>query len=453
MGILQKLLFIDELPRGNIMKHYNALFITTCLLLATSLSVAQGIRQSEFNGGTLDTFWTFVDPRGGCTQSMTGTHASIAIPFGLSRDPVSSGQGGNRAPRLVQRVGPPGSDVGDFGIYAKFDGVQTRQYQIQGLLAIQDDSNFVRCEIFSDSAGMNALLYTFDNHGQYSSQKIHLLSSVPLGTTPLLIRLDRTDSVFTQYYKTSEGGPWIKVDTVIHHINVDSIAVYAANSDSIQPPGDTSAPAFTGLVDYFRNEAPLPVQLASFTARLAPSNLVQLDWMTISETNNYGFEVQKRLGDVGAFPTIENSFVPGHGTTLDPHWYTFIDPTTAPGDWRYRLKQIDLDATVHYSEPIAITVPTGVNESSQPLAFRLEQNYPNPFNPSTEIRFAIAEAGHVTLKVYDVLGKEIQTLAQGVKQPGRYSITWDARAVPSGVYFYRLEAGTFVQTKRMLLIK
>jgi hypothetical protein len=384
---------------------------------------------------------------------MTGTHASIDIPFGLSRDPVSSGQGGNRAPRLVQRVGPPGSDVGDFGIYAKFDGVQTRQYQIQGLMAIQDDKNFVRCEIFSDSAGMKALLFTFDNDGNYKSQKVHLLDSVPRGTTPLLIRLDRTDSVFTQYYKTSEVGPWIKVDTAIHHMNVDSIAVYAANSDSIQPPGDTSAPAFTGLVDYFRSEGPLPVQLAIFTARLTPTNLVQLEWMTISETNNYGFEVQKRLGDVGTFRTIDNSFVPGHGTTLDPHWYTFTDPTTAPGDWRYRLKQIDLDATVHYSEPIAITVPTGVDESFQPLAFRLEQNYPNPFNPATEIRFEIAEAGHVTLKVYDVLGREIQTLAQGAKQPGRYSITWDASAVPSGVYFYRLEASTFVQTKRMLLIR
>lgn len=427
--------------------------ILSMLLLLPSLGLAQGIRQSEFNGATLDTFWTFVDPRGGCTLSMTGTHASIDIPMGLSRDPVSSGQGGNRAPRLVQRVGPPGSDVGDFGIYAKFDGVQTRQYQIQGVMAIQDDKNYVRCEIFSDSSGLKALLYTFDNDGNYRAQKIHLLDSVPSGTTPLLIRLDRTDSIFTQYYKTSEGGPWIKVDTAIHHMNVDSVAVYAANSDSIQPPGDTSAPAFTGLVDYFKTEAPVPVQLASFSARLAPNNLVELEWMTISETNNYGFEVQKRLGEVGMFRTIENSFVPGHGTTLEPHWYRFTDPTTAPGDWRYRLKQIDLDATVHYSEPIAITVPTGVEGSVQPAAFRLEQNHPNPFNPTTEIGYEIAVAGYVTLKVYDVLGRELQTLVQGVKQAGRYTATWNASDAPSGVYFYRLDAAGFTQTKRMLLMK
>ncbi len=429
-------------------------FVKVCsmLLFLPALSHAQGIRQSEFNT-TLDTFWIFVDPRGGCTQSMTDSHAVIDIPLGLSRDPVSSGQGGNRTPRLVQRVGAPGSDVGDFGIYAKFDGVQTRQYQIQGVMAIQDDKNYVRCEIYSDSSGLRALLYTFDNDGNYASRKDHLLEGVPLGTTPLLVRLDRTDSVFTQYYKTSEGGPWIKVDTAIHHMNVDSVAVYAANSDSLQPPGDTSAPAFTGLVDYFRTEAPLPVQLASFSARLAPDNLVRLDWMTISETNNYGFEVQKRLGEAGTFQTIENSFVPGHGTTLEPHWYTFTDPTTTPGDWRYRLKQIDLDATVHYSEPIAISVPTGVDNTGEPAAFMLEQNYPNPFNPSTTIGFSVPDAGIVSLKVFDVLGREVATLVNEVRQPGQHSVTWNASNAPSGVYFYRLDAAGLTQTRHMVLMK
>jgi hypothetical protein len=424
------------------------------LALLPMMGLAQGIRASEFNGGTLDTFWTFVDPRGGCTQSMTGTQASIDIPSGLSRDPVSGGQGGNRAPRLSQRVGPPGTDVGNFGIYAKFDGVQTRQYQIQGLMAIQDDKNYVRCEFFSDSAGMNALLYTFDNDGNYASQKKHLLTGVSGGTTPLFLRLDRVDTVFTQYYKLNESDPWILVDTVIHTMNVDSVAVYAANSDSIQPPGDTSAPAFTGLVDYFRTEAPLPVQLAMFTASLTPSNLVRLDWMTVSETNNYGFEVQKALTAAGNFVSIENSFIPGHGTTLEPHWYSYIDPTTSPGDWRYRLKQIDLDGRYHYSDPVEISVLTSVAEGERPAVFALSQNYPNPFNPSTEIRFSVATTGRAKLSVSNVLGEEVAVLFDDVAEAGKYySVRFGADRLASGVYIYTLASGARIESKKMVLIR
>jgi len=426
------------------------------IALVSNIALGQGIRSSDFNGGTLDTFWTFVDPRGGCTLSMTGTQASIDIPFGLSRDPVSSGQGGNRAPRIVQRVGPPGSDVGNFGIYAKFDGVQTRQYQIQGIMAIQDDSNYVRCEIYSDSAGMKALLYTFDNHGNYRARKEHLLESVPRGTAPFWIRLDRSDSIFTQYYKLSEPGQWIFVDTAIHHMNVDSVGVYAANSDSLQPPGDTSAPAFTGLIDYFIKDpsGPLPVQLASFTARLAPNNLVHLEWMTVSETNNYGFEVQKRLGTAGAFFTIDGSFIAGHGTTSEPHWYSYIDPTTSPGDWRYRLKQIDLDGRTSYSEPIEVTVPTGVHGNVVPTVFALEQNYPNPFNPETEIRFSVAVTGRATLEVFDVRGRKVASVFDSVAEAGKqYRTRFNAERLTSGVYFYKLVSGSSRATKKMLLVR
>lgn len=428
--------------------------MATALLITTG--AAQGIRSSEFNGGTLDTFWTFVDPRGGCTLSMTDSTVVIDVPDSLSRDPVSGGQGGNRAPRLVQRVGPPGSDVGDFAIYAKFYGELTRQYQIQGIMAIQDQRNFVRCEFFSDSAGIKALLFTFTDSGNYASQKIKLLTGVPRGTKPLFLRLERAGTIFTQYYKLNENDPWILVDTAIHTMNVDSVAVYVANSDSIQPPGDTSAPAFVGIVDYFRKDSIIisPVQLASFTATLTPGNLVRLDWMTISETNNYGFEVQKAPAGAGSFATIPNSFIPGHGTTIDPHWYSYIDSATTPGEWRYRLKQIDLDGMIHYSDPVEITVLTSVDETGEPAAFKLSQNYPNPFNPSTEIRFSVPTTGWTTLSVFNVLGEKVATLFDRVAEAGRaYHVRFNAEQLASGVYIYRLTSGTHTTAKRMMLIR
>ncbi len=88
-----------------------------------------------------------------------------------------------------------------------------------------------------------------------------------------------------------------------------------------------------------------------------------------------------------------------------------------------------------------------------PTSFALHQNYPNPFNPTTNIEYRIANSGFVSLKVYDVLGREVATLLNEVRKPGGYQITFDARGLASGVYFYRLTAGGFSQVKKMLLTK
>lgn len=85
--------------------------------------------------------------------------------------------------------------------------------------------------------------------------------------------------------------------------------------------------------------------------------------------------------------------------------------------------------------------------------FALRQNYPNPFNPSTQISYSTPRQGNVELKIYDVLGREISTLVHEKKQPGEYTVEWNAVNVPSGVYFYRLVAGDFVQTKKMILMR
>lgn len=99
--------------------------------------------------------------------------------------------------------------------------------------------------------------------------------------------------------------------------------------------------------------------------------------------------------------------------------------------------------------------PTGVaqNPNDVPSKFGLEQNFPNPFNPSTEIRYQISELSNVTVKVYDVLGREVAMLVNERKSPGRYKVQFDASTLPSGVYFYRLEAGSYVETKKLTVMK
>lgn len=87
------------------------------------------------------------------------------------------------------------------------------------------------------------------------------------------------------------------------------------------------------------------------------------------------------------------------------------------------------------------------------LTYQLNQNYPNPFNPSTVISYQLPTAGFVTLNIYDVLGREVRTLVNQREHAGNYSVTFDAHHLPSGVYFYRLQAGTYTQTKKLLLLK
>lgn len=199
-------------------------------------------------------------------------------------------------------------------------------------------------------------------------------------------------------------------------------------------------------------ENPLPVQLASFTGTVVSGTTVRLDWVTVSETNNYGFDVQRR--PQGAVEWLTLGFVPGNGTTLQRHDYVFTDNTATSGAWQYRLVQIDLDGRRNEIEPIGVVVsgPTSVVEQV-PLVFALEQNYPNPFNPSTTIQFTVIDNSSVTLKVYNLLGQEIATLVNEHLAAGTHTRTFDATGLASGVYLYRLQSGGNTATIRAVLQK
>jgi hypothetical protein len=198
----------------------------------------------------------------------------------------------------------------------------------------------------------------------------------------------------------------------------------------------------------------MPVTLASFTARHVPQEGVRLDWVTLSEINNYGFEVQRRGAGVGEFARLPGGFVPGHGTTTEPHTYTFTDPAPSGGTWEYRLRQIDLDGTSAFSPVVQADVPTGVTEpGAVPQDVTLEQNYPNPFNPSTEIRFALPVASEVSLRVFSAAGEEVAVLAQGRRAAGIHTVTFRADDLPSGLYVCRMLAGGVASSIKLMLVR
>jgi hypothetical protein len=198
----------------------------------------------------------------------------------------------------------------------------------------------------------------------------------------------------------------------------------------------------------------LPIELASFTAAPVTGAGVHIAWRTLSEINNYGFEVQRSASKTDGFTTLAGGFIRGHGTTLTPQSYAYDDETAQPGTWYYRLKQIDLNGSPHYIDPVRVeAAPGSVAAGTAPPEFALHQNSPNPFNPSTTIRFDLAADRDVSLKVYNALGQVVSELLRGHRQAGRYSVSWDASGFASGVYFYRLEAGSFVQTRKLIVLR
>ncbi len=190
---------------------------------------------------------------------------------------------------------------------------------------------------------------------------------------------------------------------------------------------------------------PLPVEIVSLIAS-AKNNLVELKWNTATEVNNYGFAIERRVTGNSQLAWAKIGFIEGAGTSNAPRSYSYVD-NVLNGTIAYRLKQIDRDGKFKYSGDVEVIV------NGAPSVFSLSQNYPNPFNPSTTIAYQLPATGHVILKVYDVIGREVASLVNEVKSAGSYSVQFDALKLASGMYFSKLQSGDKMQIKKMMLIK
>lgn len=188
---------------------------------------------------------------------------------------------------------------------------------------------------------------------------------------------------------------------------------------------------------------PLPVELTSFTSSINGNN-VTLKWSTVMEENNKAFEIERKTTGT-AWNKI--GYTEGHGTTNQINNYSYTERGIAAGHYSYRLKQIDYNGNYKYYD-LNSEVIIGI-----PSKFSLSQNYPNPFNPATVINYELPIMNYVSLKVYDISGKEVANLVNEVKQAGYYSATFDAKGLSSGMYFYKLSTDNFSAVKKMVVIK
>ena len=199
----------------------------------------------------------------------------------------------------------------------------------------------------------------------------------------------------------------------------------------------------------------LSVTLTSFTAQVGVSGQgVQLEWKTASEVNNYGYTVQRKLESDAGFADLANAFIAGKGTTVEPQTYSYVDKSIAKaGSYSYRLKQQDLDGTVHYTQSVIVNVTVLDVAEVAPKVFQLMQNYPNPFNPTTSIRYEVPNKTFVTVELFDAIGRFVRALVNEEKERGSYLASLDAGRLASGLYYYRMQAGSYVATRPCILLK
>ncbi len=196
---------------------------------------------------------------------------------------------------------------------------------------------------------------------------------------------------------------------------------------------------------------PVPVEFTTFTANVG-DNSVTINWSTATETNNNGFELQRKIKDNWEKVT----FIKGKGTTTEKSEYSFIDDfkyQSVSGEITYRLKQIDLNGTFNYSNQINITV------DFTPKEYTLYQNYPNPFNPTTKIKFALPFDSRVKISVYNILGELIGVILDEVRTVGYHDIQFNGLNMSSGMYIYTIQAKSvdgkkdYNSVKKMMLVK
>jgi hypothetical protein len=186
----------------------------------------------------------------------------------------------------------------------------------------------------------------------------------------------------------------------------------------------------------------VPVELKSFTTSVYDNNVL-LNWNTATETNNSGFNVERKSS---ASDWVNIGFVAGFGTTTESHSYSYNDTELNTGSYTYRLKQVNYDGSFEYSDEVEVDI---TNLSGYELA----QNYPNPFNPSTTIEFSIPNSELVNVVVYNALGEKVVDLVNSILPAGQQKLFFNAAGLASGIYIVKMKAGNFTETRKMNLMK
>ncbi|MCI0513156.1 T9SS type A sorting domain-containing protein [candidate division KSB1 bacterium] len=238
-------------------------------------------------------------------------------------------------------------------------------------------------------------------------------------------------------------------------LNQRTATIFGGGVDTFSPahtgqPGRTYSAWINAVVNRWEKNKVLVVELSKFSCHYqATSNSVRLEWVTASEQNNYGFQIQKKAAAETEWRPL--GFIAGTGTSVKPVTYQYTDRQLAFGVFQYRLEQIDFDGSRAYSDILTVTI-------TPPLELKLYGNYPNPFNGVTTIRYTLPRTTWVAGEILNAQGQSVKRLESEYQTAGAHEIQWDATdaaltPVSTGVYYLVLRTENFETFHKMLLLR
>ena len=377
----------------------------------TFFTARQRVYRSTNNGGA----WTAISGNvngTGAVREMAISKSNPAILYATTGSSVFLSTDGG-ATFTNKTSGLPGRTITSVNVHPNDENVALLTFSGFGTSKVYKTTNmgnswFSVSGNLPDSPTNDALIYTYD----------------VLNPNTYFVATD-----IGVFLTQNDGTNWVELpnnlpNTVIMHLDY-------SHSNQMLRAGTHGRGVYEAFIDFT-----VPVELSSFTAG-SSDNTVLLSWSTATETNNLGFEIERKLKNQ---EWITIGFVNGKGTTTEIQNYDYVDDYSQmpyEGTALYRLKQIDYNGDYEYSEQLA------VNLTFVPSEYYVSQNYPNPFNPATTIKYSLPIESTVNINIYNSLGQMIEELISETQPKGDYELTWNAQNYSSGIYYYSFEVTSF----------
>ena len=259
-----------------------------------------------------------------------------------------------------------------------------------------------------------------------------------------------------RYQNTTGDGPHVSYifNGLIDEVRI-SDAVRSADWIATEYNNQNSPSTFIKTI----GDETLPVEMSSFTAVVTADLFVNLHWVTQSETDVLGYYVYRNTSQNLSNASIVSPFIPATNTSSEA-FYSYTDEEVSPGLWYYWLQNLDMNGDNAFHGPLSITLTTdnGNPTPEIPLFTSLQSIYPNPFNPNATIAFGLAKAEKVSIEIYNIKGAKVRSFLSGTMNSGTYRRIWDGtddngRTVSTGVYYVKMNAGTYTSFKKIVLMK
>jgi hypothetical protein len=389
----------------------------------------------NFNNSALDSCWAWVRE--------DASHWNLIEASGWLRIWTQQGsvwRNQNDLRNLLVRTSP----CENFQIETKIRLQPVVPYQEAAILLYVDDDNYFWLNhsytYVGDGLTGEKITTCLEQNGA-EVQQYRLISSAIV-----LLRIQKVGNILLPSFSTDSLN-WTHFNFVTIPWSCQNLRIGLSAANGLS----TDAPSIATDFDYVNVTTgnPLPVSLTTFSAS-SSSDGIRLSFVLASETDNDHFEIWRSTARDGNFAKIAE--LRSQGNTASGHNYEYVDRAVTAGQtYWYYLADVDLSGNrTEHRDFLRSTTFTGVN--AIPTEFALSA-FPNPFNPRTTITFSLPEAGDVHVNVFDIAGRQVQTLTQTHYDAGSHSLRFDASVLPAGVYFVRMESGVQVMTEKVLLLK